>query len=229
MFITVDHDQGRGEWLAWRHGGIGASDAPALMGENPWKSERRLFAEKCAPPKVWFARTPPRAQPTLPPPPRPEAVQGSLFDPPKPRTMPAARPVSGGGAMARGNALEPYARALFAEQIGVAVEPLCLESTGRPWQRASLDGIDVASRRVVEIKCGDKVYAHTAATGTVPGYYVGQLQHILCVTGFDAIDFWVWLPGLAPLHLIVPRDDAYIARMTDREAAFWDRVEAARG
>ena len=101
-------------------------------------------------------------------------------------------------------------------------------SIANDWQRASLDGINFDARRLVEIKCGDKVYAHTATTGTVPGYYIGQLQHILSVTGFAEIDFWVWLPGQRGLLLTVPRDDGYIARMTETEAAFWARVEAAR-
>ena len=62
----------------------------------------------------------------------------------------------------------------------------------------------------------------------MPGYYVGQLQHILAISGFAAIDFWVWLPGKKPLLLTVPRDEAYIARLTAASAAFWERVLAAR-
>lgn len=192
-FDIIDHEQGTAAWLRWRHDGIGASEAAAVMCENPWKSEKRLFTEKTAPPRVH----------------------------------------SGGGgggnsAMARGTALEPYARGRYEDATGRALLPLCLQSSIRPWQRASLDGIDIASQRLVEIKCGDKVYAHTEATGTVPRYYNGQLQHILAVTGFAAIDFWVWLPKRRGLLLTIARDDAYIDRMTGREAAFWARVEAAR-
>ena len=62
----------------------------------------------------------------------------------------------------------------------------------------------------------------------MPGYYIGQLQHILAVSGFDAVDFWVWLPGKTPILITVPRDEAYIARMTAMQAEFWDRVLAAR-
>jgi hypothetical protein len=54
------------------------------------------------------------------------------------------------------------------------------------------------------------------------------LQHILAVSGFDAIDFWVWLPGKTPLLITVPRDEDYIARLTAAEAEFWAKVEAAR-
>jgi len=208
-YDIIDHEQGSGAWLHWRHGGIGASDAPALMGENPWKRPARLFTEKTATLKPYYGR--PRALPAT-----------DLFAPAKPV------PQTAGSAMARGNALEPYARALYCETVGVALEPACVQSRSYGWQRASLDGINFGAQRLVEIKCGDKVYAHTEASGTVPGYYVGQLQHIMAVTGFAEIDFWVWLPGKAGLLLTVPRDEDYIGRMTATEAAFWARVEAAR-
>jgi putative phage-type endonuclease len=45
-YTVVNLEQGTTEWLEWRSNGIGASDAPAIMGENPWKSSARLLAEK---------------------------------------------------------------------------------------------------------------------------------------------------------------------------------------
>src|SRR5581483_972237 len=36
-YTIVDLRQGTQEWLGWRNQGIGASDAPIIMGENPWK------------------------------------------------------------------------------------------------------------------------------------------------------------------------------------------------
>ena len=45
-YTVVNLEQGTAEWLEWRSNGIGASDAPAIMGENPWKSSARLLAEK---------------------------------------------------------------------------------------------------------------------------------------------------------------------------------------
>ena len=46
-FYLIDHiEQGTSEWLAWRKGVIGASDAPTIMGENPWASPTRLLEEK---------------------------------------------------------------------------------------------------------------------------------------------------------------------------------------
>jgi len=38
--------QGSAEWLTWRSGGIGASDAATVMGENRFKSRDKLLHEK---------------------------------------------------------------------------------------------------------------------------------------------------------------------------------------
>ena len=44
-FLLVNLEQGTDDWHAWRRQGIGASDAPTIMVENPWKSpEDRGFA-----------------------------------------------------------------------------------------------------------------------------------------------------------------------------------------
>jgi putative phage-type endonuclease len=216
-FHVIDHEQGSIPWLRWRHDGIGGSDAPALMGENPWRSAKALFAEKVAPSRYGSAR---------PAPPKP--VVSDLFAA-APAPKPPAPDQRYRSAASRGTALEPYARELYNRHVGENLVPNCLESRDRPWQRVSLDGLCLHSSRVLEIKCGDKVYAHVASTNKVPGYYIGQLQHILAVSGFAAIDFWVWLPGKAPLLLTVPRDDAYIERLTMASAAFWERVETMRG
>ena len=48
-FIIVELEQGTDEWREWRHKGIGASDAPAIMGENRFKSAAQLLQEKRGP------------------------------------------------------------------------------------------------------------------------------------------------------------------------------------
>ena len=52
-FRRVNFDQGSKEWLGWRRMGIGASDAPVIMGENPWKSSNYLLEEKLGRKKEW--------------------------------------------------------------------------------------------------------------------------------------------------------------------------------
>ena len=46
-FRKITHlKQGTSKWRNWRKGVIGASDAPTIMGENPWKNIESLFNEK---------------------------------------------------------------------------------------------------------------------------------------------------------------------------------------
>ncbi|HIE64997.1 MAG TPA: hypothetical protein EYG28_09555 [Nitrospiria bacterium] len=54
FYKIVDLEQGTKEWLAWRSQGIGASDAPAIMGEGIWKSSATLMKEKCGRTKASF-------------------------------------------------------------------------------------------------------------------------------------------------------------------------------
>ena len=46
-FEIIDLEQGTDRWPAWRHEGIGASEASIVVGENPWKTSAELLAEKC--------------------------------------------------------------------------------------------------------------------------------------------------------------------------------------
>jgi len=48
-FVIVDLQQGTPEWLAWRHGGIGASEASTIMGENRFANPAMLLQEKRGP------------------------------------------------------------------------------------------------------------------------------------------------------------------------------------
>ncbi len=45
-YELVDLEQGSPEWLAFRRQHIGASDAPAIMGDSPWKTPFNVWQEK---------------------------------------------------------------------------------------------------------------------------------------------------------------------------------------
>jgi putative phage-type endonuclease len=186
-FTIVRLQQGTARWLAWRRDGIGASDAPAIMGENPWKSPNEVLAEKLG----------------------------------------LSEPFSD-AAMERGCALEPEARRQYEKALGVHVKPACLQSVTYDWLRASTDGLSPDAHQVVEIKCGESVYRHTASKRRPPGYYYAQLQHILAVTGYGSIDFWCYLPSHPGVHVSVPRNQDYIDRLIETELAFWEQIRARR-
>lgn len=184
VYTIVDLEQGTPAWLSWRRQGLGASDAPVIMGENPWKTRSQLLEEKCG----------------------------------------LVRDRAPNAAMMRGTALEPEARRRFEAVVGTPVAPACVQHRDDPWLRASVDGLAPDGALVVEIKCGQSVYTSTAATRRVPDYYRGQLQHILAVTGLSSIEFWCYLPERPEIHLSIPRDEGYIARLMEAESAFWQAV-----
>ncbi len=186
-YELISLTQGSGEWLAWRNEGIGASDAPAIMGENPWKSAAQILQDKIS-----------------------MASSGESND-----------------AMRRGTALEPIARKAYVAQRGIEVVPICIQHKDYPWLRASLDGLSVDCKTVLEIKCGARTF-EAAVDGIVPKHYYGQLQHILMATGLPAIDFWVFSDYDGGVLLTVNRDNDYIARLFDAEQKFWNKVKRQR-
>lgn len=178
-YIQVDLEQGSAEWKKWRCEGIGASDAPVIMNENPWKSPEELLREKL----------------------------GRSEEEPENENM------------RRGIALEPEARRKYCQKVGISVTPACLQSKDYSWARASLDGISADRKKVVEIKCGKSSY-NKAREGIVPGYYFGQLQHILFVTGIESIDYWCYQEGDDGILIEVKRDEEYIGHLVEAENEF---------
>ena len=140
----------------------------------------------------------------------------------------AHRDFAGNARTRQGNQLEPIARGHFEAHAKILTPPAVVVSTIRPWQAASLDGLSDSGSHVVEIKCGRRAYELTAASGAAPRYYFGQLQHILAVTGLDAIHFCCFWPGRQPLFLCVNRNDEYIERLLTAELRFWQQVLLAK-
>jgi putative phage-type endonuclease len=127
---------------------------------------------------------------------------------------------------ARGAALERADRAHYSVAVGLTVEPTCVQSIARPWQRASLDALSADGERVVEIKCGHAAYQRAAARQRPPRHHLAQLQHILAVTGLPVLDYWCYCPPHPPLRLEVRRDDVTIERLLAAEEVFWKRFAA---
>jgi len=124
-------------------------------------------------------------------------------------------------AMQRGIDLEPEARKLFEYKNGVKVYPVCLQSDKYNWLRASVDGLSANHDRVVEIKCGKKVYEFSLKNKKAPDYNYAQLQHILAITNLPAIDFFCYLPGMPEIHLQIKRNEGYISDLLEAEYKFW--------
>lgn len=111
----------------------------------------------------------------------------------------------------------------------VEIEKLCTEARAQNCPGvcvigARVDGLSAGGSAVVEIKCGNSVYRKTSASGRVPDYYYGQLQHALAVTGLTSIDFWCYLPNCPEVLVTVDRNDDYIKRLLEAEYNFWQQV-----
>ena len=126
--------------------------------------------------------------------------------------------------MAEGSRLEPEARRAYQKQIGIEVEPLCIESIEYPWLRASLDGISSQRDHMVEIKCGKSAMVQ-ARRGKIPVYYYGQVQHQLMITGLEKIDYWCYRPESGGVLLQAERDDPYINELFKKELRFYSKMK----
>jgi putative phage-type endonuclease len=130
-------------------------------------------------------------------------------------------------AMARGHLLEPVARVEFELETGLSMKPGCFKHPTLDWMRASLDGISADGRYILEIKAPGLTTHREALAGKIKPYYFTQMQHCMGVTGAEMCYYasYTDLPDIEPLKIIeVPRDDAYIARMMEREGDFWQHI-----
>lgn len=167
----------------WRRGGIGASDAPVIMGASPWRTPYELWEEKA----LGIDRN---------------------FDSP---------------AMKRGRDMEETARQEFERIMNVLVAPDWIQHPENSWMRASLDGIDVDRKIMVEIKCPNKDDHFLATTKKIPEKYVAQCQHQLAVTGLSGM-YYFSFDGSKGVIVDVARDQHYIDQMLRQEQEFWDMV-----
>lgn len=92
-------------------------------------------------------------------------------------------------AMARGRALEPYARSIYEDTYGVFVPPMQLEHKDYSFMRANLDGWNKDNKFLIEIKAPGKEDLEVAKKDKIPAKYYPQVQHQLFVTGAKYADY----------------------------------------
>lgn len=180
LYISQQTD----EWLKIRQEKIGASDAPVIMLESPWKSPYKLWEEK-----MGF-----------------KSNNAKSF------------------AMSRGIEMEPVARRAFEKTIGIKMQPNIILHSEYEWMMASLDGIDLDEKHIVEIKCAGAIDHALAQSGQVPRKYFPQLQHQLEVCRLNMVYYYSF-DGQDGVILEVGRDQGYIDEMVKEEKAFWDGVQ----
>jgi putative phage-type endonuclease len=142
------------------------------------------------------------------------------------KTTPS-KPFWGTKATRMGRNLEPIALSAYEKRVGSSFTPVCIEHRKRSWLRASLDGLSDCHTRAVEIKCGPATHTKAVA-GEIPHDNLMQVQYVMAITGFEAVDYWCYLPDLEPVLMTIPRDEAIIAKLIQNAAVAWEQVIAGR-
>lgn len=188
----------RAEWLDARRRGLGASDAAVVLGLSKWKSPFNLYAEK-----VGLLA------------PSPEELEW----------------------MEWGRRLEPVIAQKYEDDTGRQTRDLgdyALTTGDEPWLIATLDREVLADHTpnkplaplvpgVLELKNAIE-YKRDEWAEEPPLEYQVQLQHQLAVTGYSWGSLAVLIGGRAFLWTDMDRNDRFIAKLLEHEAAFWQRV-----
>ncbi len=98
-------------------------------------------------------------------------------------------------AMKRGQMLEDEARRLAMKELQMEFCPCVFESDKYPFLAASLDGVSMCFKLILEIKCPFKEEKHLSAiNGIIPFYYLDQMQHQMLVTGCEKVYYFSYRP-----------------------------------
>jgi len=127
-------------------------------------------------------------------------------------------------SMQRGIDLETKAREEFEKLTGIFMIPQVVFHKSYDWMMASLDGMDIEQKSIVEIKCPNKIDHQTALSGNIPNKYYPQLQHQMEVCELDSA-YYFSFDGENGTLLNIPRDDIYIKKMLEKEVEFYECMQ----
>lgn len=186
----------RESWLDARRAGIGASDAPIILGLSPWKSALRLFGEKLG--LIAEDKT------------EREAVEwGARLEP---AIADKYHEETGRRTESRG----PYCIDVSADR------PWMLATLDRDVYRPGATGSEEIG--ALEIKTA-AIWKRDEWVDEPPLIYQVQVQHQLMVTGRTWGSLAVLIGGQRFVWTDVKRNDNFIDRLADVEAGFWRRIQ----
>lgn len=136
------------------------------------------------------------------------------------------RPIN--SAMQRGMILEPKARNIFENKYGILMTPEVIIHPIDDWMMASLDGMSLDGKSILEIKCTSRKNHYLAQAGKIPEHYYPQVQHQIECAGVDFcyycsyyVDNISVVIGDDICVVVVKRDNTYIAEMKEKEYEFY--------
>ena len=187
----------REQWLKVRKQGIGASDAAAAVGLNPYQS----------PLELWMIKT---GRDGLLPAPDPDDIHTPLY----------------WGNLLEPKVAEAYAKAT-GNKVRRVNAVLQHPDADKSWMLANLDYSVVGNQEVQILECktagefGSRLWKEG-----VPDYIQCQVQHQLAVTGKQTAEVAVLLCGQEFRVYRIERDDELIAQLIRLEREFWSYVES---
>ena len=207
------------EWLSGRMNGIGGSDASAVVGMNPYKSNIDLFEEKIG------RRIPEDISD------KPCVIYGKL----------AESPVLIYGKLAESPVRELF-RLDYPEYQVEHHEFRILQSIQHPFMQASLDGelTDSDGRRgILESKTTNILQSMQREkwNDRIPDNYYIQVLHYLLVTGYEFVVLrahlntdWGGEKRTAVKHYFIEREEVQedLDMLLEKEKKFWAYVESGR-
>jgi hypothetical protein len=126
-----------------------------------------------------------------------------------------------------GTILEEEARPFFELTYGLDVREVgfIIGDDGRCG--CSPDGL-IGDDAGLEIKCPlAETHLKYLDAGKVPNEYLAQVHGSLFVTGLKEWHFLSYYRGLEPLHVVVPREEAIMAKIAAALAGFYQKFDAA--
>ena len=123
------------------------------------------------------------------------------------------------GAMQRGIELEPEARALFEFITDLKVKEvgLCYYDE-RKDRSCSPDGLIETGMTLMEgleIKCPElATHIEYLIGDKLPTKYFQQVQGSMYISGLEKWHFMSYYPGMKPFHIVVERDEIWIAKLS---------------
>jgi putative phage-type endonuclease len=104
-----------------------------------------------------------------------------------------------------------------------------LVSASNPFIRATIDGIDLDDKYLVEVKCPYNLENHqlTKETKKVPEIYVPQCQHQMYVAKVERMYFlsYNWINPDDSVIIDIFRDDKFIDNMINEHTKFWECIQ----
>lgn len=125
-------------------------------------------------------------------------------------------------ATLRGNRLEPKVLGMYNRSHGECLTPATAVHDEHHYLKASFDGVNPLTRRLIEIKCPGEKSHSKALNGEVPDIYIPQVQWLLMVSGYPTLDYLSWNGKTeSPVSICVQADPLIQSELLRKADLFW--------